>query len=593
MTGSWVLRLLGLQAGLRGLLYRFLTGFCVCAILLLAVGSISLSWCTLLLWGMIVVGGGWELTRRKGLFCLKPFRRWWPRSVLEWVTLGTIGLVLGCVLMGVLTPITSWDATVAHLALAKDYAREGRIGLNVGNEYSGYPHLYHTLLTVAYAGSGERGAAWLNFLFAVLALTACAHCAYAAFHNRRGAWLAAGMLATTPIFLDQAQAPSIDLPHTALTLAALGACFEWHNARSAALSAAHRWLWLAAFLAGSACGIRHTGYLVCGLLFLGMVFTPELRRLRFLLPVCGFTVLGAAPWIGRSLWLLGNPVYPFFPNLFGESPILHWKVTGLGIHATTTDSSLLLLLRYPWDLVMHPQFFDGWTKSPGAWVLVFGLPGLFWGGSRALRLGLFSGAGLTGLFFFQRLTRYALPFLSAMFVVASAAACRIPRVQRLVTTLILILFAYGLGLDLLSVHFKVGAVFGLESREHYLARRVERYGAFQWANKHVPADQVLFSFDRRTYYLDGRTFQNDTPLRYLVDKTPADQRAWLRANHIRWLLVPVTFMEESGGYNKSLLPMVNEWRKDAQHFVLRQAMDMARPRTSGTERVEFYEVRYE
>ena len=82
------------------------------------------------------------------------------------------------------------------------------------------------------------------------------------------------ILATAPIFMDQAGGVGIDLPFTAFIVLALAALATWRDTQL------NRWLLIAALLAGSACGIRHTGVLTSVLLGVGVLMIAPEQRMR-------------------------------------------------------------------------------------------------------------------------------------------------------------------------------------------------------------------------------------------------------------------------------------------------------------------------
>ena len=485
-----------------------------------------------------------------------------------------------------MAPVTGWDAVSAHIALPKDYAREGRIMLIPGAEYSAYPHLLHSLYSQVFYGGGERSVALLNWL---LAACTCASAFALGFRTegRRCGLVAAAVLATAPVFFDQAGSVSLDLAFCCLTLAALAALFTWHDERR------RGWLLLAALLAGSSCGVRNTGYLTCVLLGFGVLLTAGERRWVALASFSGVAFAGAFPWLARSAALTGNPFYPFFAGVLGSDVLPHWNVTGLGTHVSIHGMGLKDLLLFPWNIVMRPQNYDGWSKSPGGLVLFLGIPGLIVGGRRARALGAFWLAGLICFFYFQRYARYMLPFFAAMMVVVGVAVCRLKRLRHVVSVALVVAFSFGLALDVVAVHFKIPVVLGLQSREEYLRSRIERYPAFEWINENIPPDETVLSFARRTYYIEGRTYENSEPLFRLRDQGLEAQLAWLRMNNVRWVFLPLTYIEESPGYREDLLDMVNVWRKRPRDFFLVKSFDLPRPRVDGLERVEIYKVRHD
>jgi hypothetical protein len=281
VLGIWFTRVMPLSGhGVDLWICRLLAGLALCAGIVLVTGSLSLRAAQYVV-ALVAIGG-------LIVECLRYLRRrpsdardpggsvlgeLAPQGFLEWASLAAVAGALFLSLLGALAPATGWDAGVAHLSLPKDYAREGRIFVFEGNEYSAYPHLAHCLFAQVFFGNGETLTALLSWVFAVSACGA-AFALGLRIENRRCAWVAAAIFATAPIFMDQAGSVSLDLAFTAFTLAALTCLTAWRDTRQ------HGWLWLGAFLAGSSCGIRHTGYLVCVLLMAGaFVFAPD-RRLR-------------------------------------------------------------------------------------------------------------------------------------------------------------------------------------------------------------------------------------------------------------------------------------------------------------------------
>ena len=589
VAGGWLLRPCRFHDGVESLAYRLLAGLCVCAVIILVIGGYSLPTAQLVINVLALAGLGYGVFRFERAIpssALKERPRQ-PFGFLEWICLFTTGAALAMALISALAPATGWDASVAHLALPKDYVREGRIGLIEGNEYSAYPHLLHVLFAYAFIQGGERGVMLLSWIFALLACVVV-FLLGTRIENRRCGLIAAAILATAPIFLDQGGTASVDLAFCAFTAAALACLVAWHDEKRLF------WLFLAAFFAGSSCGIRHTGYIVCAFLVIAMLIVtrPEGARAAFWFGL--IALVSAAPWLARSAWLVGNPFYPFFADTLGGGRMPHWNVTSLGTHSTVVDNTgLLRLLMFPWDIIMKPQVFDGWSKSPGGLVLLLGVPGLFVGGKRARGLGAFAVAGLICFFYFERLARYLLPFFIPMMVVAAIAACRLKPLRHVTSAVLIVMFLYGLAVDAAAVHFKVPVVLGFQEADAYLKQRVERYPAFQWVNGHVPYDETVLTFDRRTYYFNGRTFQNDEPLRRLRDLPLSGQVAWLKAHDIRWVFLPLTYIEESRGHRSAFLGMVTAWRQFRRYFAPAYTVDLARPRKPGTERVEIYEVRYD
>ena len=574
-----------------------LSGLAVCAVLTLATGMYSLSLSGLTLAAVGVFGTGWRLVSARiatpGLGIPH-----WKKSFstddffgLEKIAAGVLLAALAMTGLGILAPITSWDATVAHLALPASYAREGHIAVDPGNVYSGYPQFMHGLYALVYASGAERAAAALSWVMALLACGA-AYALGRRLGGRRCGLLTAALLATAPIYADQAGTVSIDLAFAAYATIALVRLLDWMDTHPRRLPLD------AALLAGAGCGIRHTGYLIAGLLFIAVLACARERRMHTATLFACMTALGTAPWLLYSIHATGSPVFPLLLGVFPPRGIEHIAVTGAATHGSVVRSGglgLWGLLRFPWDIIMHPGHYDGWTKSPGLLVLFLGVPGLLMGGRRCRWLGAYSGAGLTAFYLFQRLARYLLPFFVPMMAVAALVEQRLSRPARMLAAVLLMAsFAVGLGVHSAAIHFKIRAALGMEPRDTYLARRVERYLAFQYVEDQLPRDGAVLSLDQRTYFMQGhKTFQNHWALKRIATDSPEKQLAWLRAQGIRYVLYPKDFVRDSGAIAHDVGPMLDAWEKDAAHFAIVIALQTPGLRGAPPEQVDILEVRHE
>jgi hypothetical protein len=588
-AGAVLLSRVPIHDPLESLACRLLCGLVPVALVAVSVGSYSLNGAQYLLGGValcVVLHSLRPASRKSGSRSSAHFTR------LSWLEKGAVVAVLCAwllALIGALAPSTGWDAAVAHLALPSDYGRAGRILTEPGNVYSGYPHFMHSLYAVAMLGNHELPVSLLNWAMGCLACVAM-YSLGRRVGTRQTGLVSAALLATAPIYLDQAGNVGIDLPFVAFSTAALAAVAAWHDEKKV------EWLVVAGILAGASCGIRHTGYLVCGLLAIGVAILS--LRARLPRPLATFAlaaVIAALPWIIRSWLVTGNPIFPFLLSVFPDSPIDHIAVSTPGAHESISRSSgmgLVAFFRFPWDIVMRPAMYDGWNKSPGGMILILGAPGLIVGGARAWWLGAFSAAGGAAFFFFQRLARYLLPFFTPMMVVAALTAERLPRGRRAVAFLLIFSFAYGLALHAAAVHFKIPVVLGHQTKQEYLNERVERYGAFEFANSRLNDGGTILTLDQRSYYLDGPSYQNHWSLKRIASLSLDEQVAWLHESKIRYVMVPEDFIAQSGALSGEIGTMVAVWQRSPQQFELIDSpLQLPRKDGKGVEKVSFYAVR--
>ena len=585
VLGEFALRPLGLTlSGVERIAFRWYVGLVLCAITTLVLGSYSLR---LAQAGMILVAGG-------GLLLLWRYPRTHivreassPFSPLEWFCIAVLGVAFSLSAITALAPPTSWDAATAHLALPADYAREGRIYFEEGNAYGGYPHLLQVLTAYAYAQSGETTAALVSWAFGPLACAAL-YALTARLAGREAGLIAAAMLATAPIFFDQVGAFGIDMPYAGAATAALAAVFALQA------TGERGWAVLAGVLAGSAAGMRHTGYLTAALLLVGVLVAAPRMRWQAAAVFAVVTVVAAAPWLVRSALATGNPFHPFLAAVFAPGRWPEDQTTALLRHESVRGEGLISFLRFPWDVVMRPMLYDGWNKSPGGWVLILGIPGLLVGGARARWLGAYAIAGGVAFYFFQRFARYLLPFFLPAMAVAALAAVRLRPLRGLIVTLLVFGFLYGLALGGAAAALKLPVLVGGQSRDEFLAARVERYPAFLWANRNLGDDGEIFTLDPRSYYLEQPAWQNFEVLQFLRERPLEEQLDWLEAQGIRYIFYPRDYVAETPVFAaKGYDVVLNSWRADTAHFDRVTVLNIPRARGAGNERVEIYRVQYD
>ncbi|HOE65460.1 MAG TPA: glycosyltransferase family 39 protein [Candidatus Hydrogenedentes bacterium] len=590
ILGNVVLRPFRLGVNVEGLTFRFFAGLFLWAAIALPIASVSVEASLYALYAVSFALLSYELFGRRSTSrraAAQEEDAAPPFTPMERVAAVTTACALLASFISALAPVTSWDAGVAHLALPAAYVRLGHMTAYEGNAYSAYPHLMHTLFTMAYFGGGERAAALLSWLTGVGACGAT-YALGRLLDGRRAGLFAAAIMASAPIFIDQAGTVSIDLACAGAGMAALAAIVRWNG------NGLLRWLALAGFLAGSACGIRHTGFVMAALMAAGVFACARGARLRASFVFIAFVAVASAPWIARSAALTHNPVYPFFTQVFTSRVLPDAEITSVGTHESIRHAGLKSLVMFPWDIVMRPQRYDGWLKSPGALVLLLGAPGIFVCDRRTRMIAAYAIAGGLGMFFFRHLARYLLPFFAPMMVVAAVAACRLD-MRRLTTGLLLLAFAFGLAVDAATISFKLPVVFGRESRDAYLTRRVERYPAFRWiGHQSLAQDRLVLTLDMRSYYIDAPTYQNFEAVKQLPRKRLLQQVEWLRARRIGYVMIPWTYAEEAPGfYATGVLEMLRAWSGSPRYFTLLKRFEMPRRDGPGKEIVEFFEVRYD
>ncbi|MCC6143936.1 MAG: glycosyltransferase family 39 protein [Candidatus Hydrogenedentes bacterium] len=546
---------------------RLLTGFAACALLTLAAGACSLEAARIALYTLAALMltlelGQWGVPQNsQDPSTHPPIRAQRPPlfDLACWIALG-IGLALA--LTRAFFPANGFEAAAAHLALPQDYANAGRFFLDAGSPHAPMPHLLYTLYAVLYDIGGEGYVRLLNWVFLLLACGATWAIGYRVGGPRAGA-IAAAILATTPAALSQVAAVDLDMPFTAFYLGGILAVFGWHRER--------RWTWLllGAFLAGSACGIRAFGYALLPLTLLIVILPSQGQTRKASLVFLGAAILAAAPWFAWTLLATIRMDAPLSlaTLLRGGSALPVQPPEWPGI---------VNFLKFPWDIVMRPQEFDGWQQSPGALVLALGLPGVLLGGPLCWVIGGYSMIGGMGAFFIERSAQFFLPLFAPLFALAGAAPALIGRLQKPALALVLVSLAFGLTLQATAV------------RQAWHTPVTPRAEAFARANTDFNTGATVLTFDPRTYYLVAPAWSRITALEHLAQLPRKDQINWLREHGIGYLFLPLDELREGQpNLSEELRHMIEAWRNDPA-FVLDAAITIPRTGAEGVEKVELY-----
>jgi len=258
------------------------------------------------------------------LLCLrKEISRWargWKEVVLIWQSCGRLGILLFSLsifillssLLIALAPPLGFDALVYHLALPNAYLQAGRFVYTPWNMFWGMPQISEMLFTLAMSLVGDKAAAVLGWLIAVMALVGVT-----GYTTRRiGSRPAAVALASLLSGLTFAQSPAwayVDYWSFFFAVAFLIVLNKGLHKPGLSI------FFGAGIFAGFAFSSKYTAgiLVICGLLAL---FWNAGRKYSYLVLFrqAGVFILGgmitALPWLLKNILATGNPFYPLlFP----------------------------------------------------------------------------------------------------------------------------------------------------------------------------------------------------------------------------------------------------------------------------------------
>jgi 4-amino-4-deoxy-L-arabinose transferase-like glycosyltransferase len=491
---------------------------------LLTLGALAMGWVhpawawSLLAIGIVAAGRAtrvWRQQWREGwLEFAGGLARFESRRWLKPLLILT-GAGWGMALLAALAPAEFYDALIYHLAVPAEYLRAGGIEGIPGNYYAHFPANQGMLYALAQMLREDQIAS--GSLSQVLHLLCGASAILTIFiagrrHFRPGvAHLALLLGAAVPGVLLTAIYPVADMAvmlHGALVLACLLEAAKNDG------SASRQWIVLAGIFAGLALGTKYVAVVsVLAPALLWLLWEARRMERRHLVHA-GLFVMAAsilfAPWAARNVAITGNPMAPYFAELFGSEaagPGLSAELSRRGPEESSLSARVAHAASGPWKASMERLGAGGYLGVGYLLLIPFAL--LKREEGRAL--GLVAVVGIAALVFWSftiQVTRYLFPALPALALLAASGAVAIiqvgPWTRRALAAGVswivlhnLYLFAVlGLTINPFAV------VFGVESTEDYLGRRVGYYPAARFMQTQLPEDaRVILVGEGRTYYV--------------------------------------------------------------------------------------------
>jgi hypothetical protein len=520
-------------SGWFGASIRCLYGAAAVSTLLFALGLAHLYRTTVAL-ALLVVGLGLAAQAwRRRQTAVMPDEATWPRGT------GILSVgVQALALCAALAPPTANDTLLYHLALPKAWVSAGGMVEIPDNIARFYPlgaemHCVWAMLLGQpwTARVGEAAAMVAIFAFSPLLVLLTHGWARERGLSPRWASLAALTVATIPTVYWVAGNGYIDLVLTAYTLLAVRALGRWWT------TAETTWLRHMAFAVGAALAVKLSAAAL-GLPLLLLVLVRSLRRgdmesagathaaaavaVRTGAICVLVTAMLAAPWYVRNWVQTGSPFFPFFPNLWpGSAP-------GWDLDRARLYESLFFVYGRPGtvlDDVLAPVFLSviAQPELPNRYdgvlgiALLFALPALVWAcWTRRLDVELRLAVTVSCVLYLVWLGssqqfRYLLPAVPLLVVAAMASAARAAEsvglpLERAFRGVFIAAAAVNalLVVSWFAELAPVRVVLGGETRDSFLARRLDYYGYYRIINRQLSPDVRVWLIDMRrdTYHID-------------------------------------------------------------------------------------------
>lgn len=512
-----------LENALESLVWSVALGLAPLPLLLLGVGALGFysPEGVRLVWVVWALGGAFQwvgLAKDLG-------RTERPAGLLGALAGGVLGLGLMCAW----APPTYYDSLVYHLALPLRYLQEGRVGFVPFNHYSHFPQNMEMIFGW-FLSMGSDVAAHV-FTLGCAALTGLLLGSVGPRSGRRWDLV---LFLTAPCVLLLSTETYVEAPLALYTfLTVLGV-------ERGLRMGGRRWFFWAGIAAGFAAGIKYTAILTPMVLTLMILLYPRTtwRERGTRLAIFGGAALAVfLPWLIKNyIFTGGNPVFPFLPSLFPARRVYLAEASARAYFQVLDEyrgsSSLLWdLFRVPLRLVSNATSFGGGFDVTGdlGWALpLLLLPLGFFAvrpGRRFVWVYLLLHVALWASF--RPVLRFLFPvFPLVCWVAGEGAAAVLERGSawtRRAAGAVAGMFIVLNGVQFYwveRVRDPFPVALGLETRDQYLATKLDYYPAMVFMEKNLPSDaRVLFLGDQRAYYCPRR---HVAPMALL----PAPIRSW-------------------------------------------------------------------
>lgn len=439
-------------------------------------------------------------------FCLiKRFK--WSEVAKFWLELGifekfllsvTAAISVIC-LAGALAPEIGNDALSYHIYHPKIFIQNHRIGYIPYTRESLWPYLTEMLYTIGLLFKSAGMAKMFHYFFGIL--TAISVYSYTArFFTKKAGLLAAALFYSAPGIFMQSVYAYVDLSLCFYSFSALYLMMAWDEKKDAGL------LILSGIFTGFALSVKILG----GFAFIAlsglMVFIIAKDRIRpatglkhlFIFSLSAFLV--SCVWYIRSWVILGNPIYPFLPNIFKSGMASTSQYFGVYGYRT----GIMGLLMLPWDMVMHINSIG--SEQIGVISLAF-LPFVFFlpFKKRAIQLTLVFLLIYLASWIYINNVRFVFTYFAILYILISVGFNAAAKRYRFFIAQLLLCGCVLFNLSLCIYHNldALKLTLNFMSREEYLCKKERTYPIAKFINENIPLNsRLIVAGEPRFYYFD-------------------------------------------------------------------------------------------
>ena len=437
------------------------------------------------------------------------------QSFLGLLALLSIGLALA--------PAFRTDALAYHLAVPKAFLQAGGLVNLPSNIYSFFPQQMEMLYLFALALGTDSLAQLTGLGIVFLLLLALWHYSSKKMEDSY-AWLTPVIFFSTPTFFSLASSAYVEVQTVTYLFLAF---YCWENGCKRKHT---NWFILMTLFTGAAVATKLTSVIILPLAFLGLaIHSLTHKNVNQAATQCLILVLGSllilSPWLARNYFFTGNPLAPFFINIFGGENGMNWDIARSQMQFKYYSSfgmghGILDFFSLPINLTFFSELnslkFDG--KIGILYFLL--LPALLGLGRKALPTIIVFSVLLVFWFLQMQSIRLLAPAFAFLSLLLISGLNQIfikyqsGKIEKKILTAILALGILFNTSTIIKEWFHVNPLSYLlkkETREQFLSHQIKAYPSYYDANKFLTEkDKVLMVYMKNLGYLMNRPFLSDT-----------------------------------------------------------------------------------
>ncbi len=425
-----------------------------------------------------------------------PIKNHQARSGLDQVITALIVLALIGTFLTALTPVTDGDALCYHLQVPKVFLQAHAVTFDPDLHETIYPLLTEMLYAVALAARSPVACRLVQWLLGVSFAGLVVAMARPSLGDSRARWAGAVAL-LVPAITNGMGAPLNDVALAAFCNASIVAALCYRTKPT------FKRVLLSGLFTGLAIGVKYPALVLATLLIPVLWIRKEtwIANIKHVLTFGSVAMLIGCGWYLRAYVHTGNPVYPFFRNVFGGAG-LDEVLDPIKRPLAVTVWNLLTSLG---PMTLDPDRFDSLSHQFGPVFLLF-LPALLIEKTPKRVLGI---VGIGYAFLLICLTqrqsmRFVLTAVGPLSVgvgwLASTWWDRRGVAARSLVSLLLVSLIFETGLALARARHVVPVLLGRESSQAFLDRREPTSRVGRWVGDHLPDSSRMIGQDHRGYY---------------------------------------------------------------------------------------------